>query len=150
MYIADFELGIEEKILTRGKSYFSDGLVVDLWSEAPNRYCAVIGGRVHYYDAEIHLSANGEILHHCCDCPYDRGEYCKHEVAVLLAIRRHLEQGTALKQRGKKRGLRASLQKKNKSELVNLLYQLAYEYDLQGYIMNRLDCNDDDHERERY
>ena len=151
MYIADFELGIEEKILNRGRSYFSDGLVVDVWSEAPNRYCAVTRGRVYYYDVEIHLSADGEILHHCCDCPYTWGEYCKHEVAVLLAIRRHLEQGTILKKQGKKRGLRALLQEKDKDELVNLLCKLAIEYDLQPYMMHCLECADcEDHEWERY
>jgi len=100
---------------------------------------------------EIHLSADGEILHHCCDCPYDWGEYCKHEVAVLLAIRKHLKQGAVLKQQGKKRGLRASLQKKNKAELVNFLHKLAIEYDLQEYVMHRLEHMDcDDYERERY
>ena len=129
MHITDLELDIEEKILARSKKYFADGLVVDIWSQTPNCYQAVVEGSVPY-DVEVHMGANGVIAHHCCDCPYDWGEYCKHEVAVLLTIRRFLEQGTTLKRQGQKRGLRSLLLMQTKDQLVNLLYKLAVENEL--------------------
>ena len=124
MNIATFESQIEEKIFMRGEKYFANGFVKDIWSKSPNHYQAVVDGSIPY-DVEIHLNQDGEILHHHCDCPYDWGEYRKHEVAVLLAIRTHIKQGTSLKQKGKRQGLRALLQNQSKDALVNLLCELA-------------------------
>ena len=138
MYITDFESHVEDKILARGQKYFDDGFVIDMWTEAPNRYQAVVDGSITY-DVEIHIDPKGVIVFHSCDCPYDWGEYCKHEVAVLLAIREHLKFSTALKQRGKKRGMRALLQGKSKKELVDLLCELAAEYDLREDIFYHLE-----------
>ena len=143
MRITNFESKIEEKILARGKKYFADGVVTDIWSETPNCYQAVVEGSIPY-DVEIYIDATGEIVHHCCDCPYDWGEYCKHEVAVLFAIRRFLEQGTILKRQGQKQGLRSLLLKQTKDELIGLLYDLAVEYDLREDIIYRVvEVNDE-------
>ena len=129
MHIDNFEVDIEEKILARGKGYFADGLVVDIWSEATDCYQAVVEGSIRY-DVEIHIDADGTVLHHYCDCPFEFGEYCKHEVAVLLEIRRLIEQGTSPKRRGQKQGLRALLLRQRKTNLVDLLCDLATEHDL--------------------
>ena len=141
MNIHSFETCIEEKIVARGMDYFRSGLVSDIWSEKANCYCAVVSGSIPY-DVEIHLDAKGAILSHSCDCPYDWGEYCKHEVAVLFAIREHLSRGTTLKQQGQKRGLRAMLSIQSKDNLVELLCELAGEYDLREEIVFHLE-NDD-------
>jgi len=138
MYIANFESRIDEKILARGKNYYAAGLVTDMWAEIPNHYRAVVVGSIPY-DVEIHLGVSGEILRHLCDCPYDMGEFCKHEAAVMFTIRGHLEQGLPLKQQGQQRGMRALLQALSKDELVNLLCELAVEYDLREDIFYRLD-----------
>ena len=138
MHITDFEPQIEEKILARGKKYFTDGLVADIWSEVQNCYQAVVEGSIPY-DVEIHLDASGAIVLHCCDCPYEWGEYCKHEVAVLFAIRRLLEQGAIPKQQGQKQGMRSRLFRQTKDDLIGLLYDLAVEYDLREEIIYRLD-----------
>ena len=143
MYIADFESVIEAKIFARGKKYFTDGLVADIWMPTQNCYHAVVEGGTPY-DVELHLGQSGEILQHYCDCPYDWGEYCKHEVAVLFAIRRYLEQSLSIKKYGRKRGLHALLHGLGKDELANLLYELAVEYDLRENIIYRLeDINDE-------
>ena len=143
MHIADFEPDIEEKILARGKKYFADGLVTDIWSESKNCYQAVVDGSITY-DVEIHLDTNGTILRHHCDCPYDWGEYCKHEVAVLFTIRKLLEQGKTPKQQGQKQGLRTLLLRLSKEELADLLLELAVEYDLREDIIYHLeDINDE-------
>jgi uncharacterized Zn finger protein len=43
------------------------------------------------YEVEVRLDEDGEILDIAYDCPYDWGEICKHQVAVLLAVRKQLE-----------------------------------------------------------
>lgn len=143
MRIDDFETCIEEKILERGKRYFSDDLVIDLWSETPNQFCAVVNGSIPY-DVEIHLDGAGMIVRHGCDCPYNWGEYCKHEVAVLLVIRNLLKQGTKLKKHGQKQGLRSRLSTKEKDDLIYLLCDLAAEYNLWDEIVCYLDGIDDE------
>lgn len=143
MYITDVESHIEDKIFARGQQYFDGGLVIDMWEETPNCYQSVVDGSIPY-DVEIHLNPKNEVVFHNCDCPYDWGEYCKHEVATLLAIRKHLKYGTVLKQRGKKRGMRALLQSKSKKELVDLLCALAAEYDLREDIFYHLENSIED------
>jgi len=142
MNINHFEPEIEEKILARGANCFSKGSILDFWSEKPNQYNAVVDGSIRY-DVEICLDEKGEIIYHYCDCPYDWGEYCKHEVAVLLTVREHLAKGTMLKQEGQKYGLRAMLSRQSKDDLVKLLCELADEHDLREAIVYHLDCDDD-------
>ena len=141
MCISDFELDIEEKILMRGERYFADGLVVDLWEPSLNCYHGVVAGTIPY-DVEIHIDTDGMILHHDCDCPYDWGEYCKHEVAVLFQIRKHLAQGATLKRQGQKQGLHALLHRKSKEELAELLYALVVEHDLREDIFYHIKSTD--------
>jgi len=143
MYIANFESQIEGKILARGMAYFDNGYVIDMWLETPHHYHAVVEGSIHY-DVEIHLSQDGKILSHSCDCPYDWGEYCKHKVAVLKAIRTHLEQGEPINQQGKRRGMRALLNEQKKDVLVNILCELAAEHDLREDILYHLESYDDE------
>ena len=145
MNINNFEANIEEKIVARGKNYFANGFILDMWSDKTNHYYAVVDGSISY-DVEIQLDKEGTILDHSCDCPYDWSEYCKHEVAVLLAIRKHLDQGTVLKQQGQKQGLRAMLSEQSKDDLVELLYELAKEYDLQEEIIYHLKNDDDEYD----
>ncbi|MDR0454681.1 MAG: hypothetical protein LBH05_07720 [Deferribacteraceae bacterium] len=142
MNINNFESNIDEKILTRGKNYFAKGLVADIWCETKNHYSAVVEGNIPY-DVEIHLDADEIIISHNCDCPYDWGEYCKHEVAVLFAIRENLAQGSVLKQHGERRGLRTLLLQQSKEDLVSLLCELTIKYDLREDIMYYLEDDDD-------
>ena len=143
MNITDFEADVEDKILARGKRYFADEMIRDLWSEAPNHYQAVVDGSI-LYDVDIRMNADGEILSHDCDCPYDWGEYCKHEVAVLLEIRKRLAQGTSFPSEGKRSGMRAVLQAQSHEVLVDLLCELALEYDLQEEVLYLLEDEDED------
>lgn len=45
------------------------------------------------YTVEVEINGDNNIAHSSCDCPYDMGPYCKHEVAVFYALRQMLEQG---------------------------------------------------------
>ena len=39
------------------------------------------------YNVSMSVDSDGVIHHHRCTCPYDMGEFCKHEVAVLYRLR---------------------------------------------------------------
>jgi uncharacterized Zn finger protein len=142
MNIYDFESGIDEKILVRGKKYFIDGLVADIWIPKPGFYCAVVEGGISY-DVEVHVDADDEICNHSCDCPYDWGEYCKHVVAVLFTIRKYIQQGASLKRKGQKQGLRSILFRQKKETLVNLLCDLVADYNLRKDILYFLEKYED-------
>ncbi len=83
--LKNFEEYIEEKILKRGLDYFESGMVEDLRVCENSFFQAYVEG-TQPYEVEIQI-IHGKIQSHKCDCPYDWGEYCKHEVAVLYALR---------------------------------------------------------------
>ncbi|MBZ9729672.1 SWIM zinc finger family protein [Salegentibacter sp. JZCK2] len=80
-----FENYIEEKILSRGFSYFEDSQVNNLVEIKPGNYEAQVLGSDEYCVKMV--LEEGLIVKHSCDCPYDYGPVCKHMVAVLFAIR---------------------------------------------------------------
>ena len=41
------------------------------------------------YLVEVKLDSNNNIVGTSCDCPYDMGEYCKHQVAVFYAFAKY-------------------------------------------------------------
>lgn len=131
MHINNFEAEVEDKIVKRGERYFSDGAVDELWQETDGGYHAVVDGS-EPYEVMIELDADGEIADHSCDCPYDWGEYCKHEVAVLLAIRNLRASGThpPTERQKKRRGLKALLDNYTKEDLIGLICTLSREYGL--------------------
>ncbi len=86
MNLEDFENYIDYKILARGRNYFEDGRVLRVEEIRHNVYLAKVDG-TKLYSVEIELDDEGDILDTVCDCPYDMGEYCKHQVAVFLTLR---------------------------------------------------------------
>ena len=89
MTIDNFEEHVGSKILSRGKSYFNKGNVSDL-DRIDSRWTATVHGS---YDYEVELTVTPKGIESFCDCPYDWGMYCKHEVAVMFAIREDLQSG---------------------------------------------------------
>jgi uncharacterized Zn finger protein len=141
--LSHFEPHIDEKILVRGEKYFTDGRVVDMWVTGSDHYHAVVEGSIAY-EVEALIDVNGNLLEHDCDCPYDWGAHCKHLVALLFAVRKHLQQDAKLKRKGKKQGLRSTLSRHSKESLVDLLCRLAADYDLREEIVYYLEDNSDD------
>lgn len=82
--LAAFEKNIDERIVKRGYTYFTDGLVRDIHHSKGNYEATVIGSED--YEVIIRIK-NGFIERYDCDCPFDSGPVCKHIVAALFAIR---------------------------------------------------------------
>lgn len=81
----NFEQAVEPVIVKRGKSYFRSGCVVQFSDEDGEVKAVVIGS--DRYKVSMTIDRNGVIHEHRCNCPYDWGNVCKHEVAVLYYLR---------------------------------------------------------------
>lgn len=86
MNLKNFEEYFDAKILKRGKNYYRDGAVLSIEKISENEYTADVEGS-ELYEVTVKLDDGGEIYDIDCDCPYDMGAYCKHEAAVLYALR---------------------------------------------------------------
>jgi uncharacterized Zn finger protein len=83
---ADIRAGASAQSYSRGVSYHRDGAVLALAQRDNVITAKVTGSDYDPYDVEIHLGATGAIHSAGCSCPYELGGYCKHIVAVLLAV----------------------------------------------------------------
>jgi hypothetical protein len=125
----NFERKISATIVERGRDYFASGQVYELEEEDDGLWRAAVAGSEDY-TVTIAEEPDGEL--DCeCTCPYDQGPYCKHEVAVLFAIRdarasqkktiKTESPGQIKKRRNEQ--LRAALEKMSREELTDLLMQ---------------------------
>jgi uncharacterized Zn finger protein len=88
----NFKTVINPTIINRGEEYFQRGYVNDLDEIDDDLWSAVVNGS-DIYSVKIKLGKN-KITEMSCDCPYDLGPVCKHEVAALFAIKEKLADGT--------------------------------------------------------
>lgn len=83
--LTNFEGLIESKIVERGYDYYSRGRIQKVEKTSENEFTAIAFGSDDY---EVYVKIDGErIVESECDCPYDWGSVCKHEVAVYYQIR---------------------------------------------------------------
>ncbi|MFD2386783.1 SWIM zinc finger family protein [Enterococcus rivorum] len=86
MDLSNFEALIDKAIIDRGYNYFIDNRIDLLYyDEDKQEWLATILG-TDEYEVHVCLSNSNEIIESYCDCPYDLGEYCKHQVAVFYAL----------------------------------------------------------------
>lgn len=83
MNIHNFENHINKTIVDRGYFYYIEGNVVEAYEQGENEYIFHIEGSDEY-EVIVEIGENGDILNSECDCPYDFGPVCKHEVAAYF------------------------------------------------------------------
>ncbi len=86
MTLENFELFVDGKIKDRGFNYYKDGDVLKVEQVGEKEFSAVVFGS-SLYNVYVKIK-DGEITESYCDCPYDFGNTCKHEVAVYYKIRK--------------------------------------------------------------
>ncbi|MDY0289192.1 MAG: hypothetical protein RBR15_10245 [Sphaerochaeta sp.] len=124
MNLDSFEERIDPTILSRGRSSYRENSVISLVMTQPNHYKAKVAG-TRLYVVTATLDDRREVGDISCTCPYDWGQYCKHEVAVMYALRHHLDNNKhTMAERPEEVDLAALLGKKSKKELLSFL--LAY------------------------
>jgi hypothetical protein len=83
--IQNFDGCVDAAIFERGQKYYRQGRIAELSCE-DGVYAALVDG-TECYDVMIEMDKAGKIVGHNCSCPYDKGDICKHRVAVMYAIR---------------------------------------------------------------
>jgi hypothetical protein len=132
MKLSNFEEYVEDTILDRGLDYFRAGRVLAIEAAEEDLYIAKVEGSEDY-TVEITLVNEDEIAGSFCDCPYDWGDFCKHEAAVFYALREQTGKGVKPQKSKKatvvkKRDLKTILSNQSKSELISIILELANEY----------------------
>lgn len=141
MNIKDFEENVEEKILERGYNYYINNRILSYKKEG-DKYSFEIGGS-DLYDIYVTLDEELEIIDSMCNCPYDYGFTCKHEVASYYKIQ-ELELGVVRREKREvvteeikyhtptiheeyvkyRKGIQAIFEQKTKDELVGTLMKI--------------------------
>lgn len=85
MKLSDFEQYLDGRILQRGLDYFHRGNVKNLEAINDGHYTAEVDG-TDFYTVEVWVNQD-MIVDTSCDCPYDLGEFCKHQAAVFYALK---------------------------------------------------------------
>ena len=80
---------VPERIFQRGEAYCRRGAVLELARRGDVLHASVEGSGEFPYRVRVTTRGDRIIAH--CDCPYvdEWGEWCKHIVAVMLAVVRH-------------------------------------------------------------
>lgn len=140
MNIKTFDLELEDKIRARGLDYYENGAVEELEVIHGNKYYATVRGS-EQYAVEIALDTAGNITYQHCNCPYDWGDVCKHEAAVLYLIRAYQRSGKAIPA-GKLQSIKSQLQLQDEHELRKMIFDLATTSpNLKRAIMTALDID---------
>ena len=133
MNLNNFESYIDKKILARGLDYYENDYISSIEEVDENVYEAEVEG-TDLYLVDVELDDQGNIIKTKCDCPYDFGEYCKHQVAVFLALRNivnktpaELPHKPAFTKKGQRADIRKLLSNRTKGELVEFLCHIASE-----------------------
>src|SRR5947199_5517703 len=119
-----------ERFFARGEKYFDEGRVHGL-TDYRGQVVAKVAGTEDY---RVKLWAERGHLNYSCSCPVgDDGEFCKHCVAVALALIE--ESGGKGKKKSTKRSaatmedVRAFLERQGKEKLIEMLVNEALESD---------------------
>ena len=128
----EFEKYVDDKILSRGLSYFKNGQVTYCEEIAPGEFEAEVEGTDDY---EVRLTfRRKKLTEFSCTCPYDYGNICKHIVAVLYYLKNEEE---ASKSPGSRKGpgrKPAAKKRKTVTEQVNEMLGSLSHSDLKSFI----------------
>ena len=164
MNLNSFESFIDKKILARGYDYYENNYVTSIKETEDNVFEAEVEG-TELYTVKVELDDKSNIIDTQCGCPYDMGEYCKHQVSVFLTLRdmktnihigkNHLPKNRIvlepicefhLSKKRKAPDIDKVLSERTKDELIEFLLDIASENEeiKQRIELNFGDENDDD------
>lgn len=114
----DYEDYFDSNILTRGKKYYKENRILDIWCQKDLITAYIDGAEIY----KVKIKANDkELKNFYCSCPYsENGEYiCKHIASVLY----YLEENDIpeLETSNKK-------QQENKLALSKIYDEMKYEF----------------------
>ncbi|MFS0689316.1 hypothetical protein AB1K89_08745 [Sporosarcina sp. 179-K 8C2 HS] len=129
MNLYQFEEMVDATIVDRGSEYYEAGFVSKLVRLGDGRYTALVEG-ADLYEVAVQLDEENNILSSSCDCPYDLGTVCKHEVAFYFELITRLRDNNFLETTGgaamaDQPDLITTLENLSKAKLIDILIDLA-------------------------
>lgn len=105
----------------RGSRYFLDGRVLDIATNGQKTVATVSGTRVY----SVRLRHTARVLDGACDCPASEGiDFCKHCVAVALAIAERQSAGELSPGRDQRAAIRSFLERQTAEVLTRELMDM--------------------------
>lgn len=150
MNISNFENHINKTILDRGYDYYIEGNIIDTYCQDDNIYVFEVEGSEDY-EVVVKIDENGEILYSECDCPYDFGPICKHQVAAFFELFEiYNKKSDGKKEIIKQPDIEEVLNNFSKEELINIILDITNkESALKNSIIFRYSKGDDNQELEK-
>lgn len=126
MNINNFENSINKKILERGYYYYMSGKIMGVRRLGDYEYIFQIEGNDDY-EVEVKIDGDGEILDSSCDCPYDYGPICKHQVAAFFELSEVIDEDYDEDHHlsATRPTLSHVLETLSKNELINIIMEIA-------------------------
>lgn len=129
MNINNFESFIDKVILDRGYNYYIEGNVVEAFEQGEKEFVFHIEGS-DVYEVVVDIGDSGDILYSECDCPYDFGPVCKHEVAAYFQLFEMLNQrdksDKVMNKSQKRPALQDVLHNLSKGELIDIIINISH------------------------
>jgi len=123
----------ETRIFDRGLDYYHNGSIRNISAKGNEIHASVEGSEYEPYKIIIKGTVNGIITYASCTCPYDMGGYCKHIIAVLLALLDKKQGGLANKEKKLNvvdvNDIKPCLKNKSKNELVDIILEQSQKDD---------------------
>lgn len=85
MNLHNLEKSISQVIIDRGYDYYLNGHVTETSFNGVDEYHFLVEGSENY-NVIVTLGSNDDILFSQCDCPFDFGPICKHQVAAYFEL----------------------------------------------------------------
>lgn len=130
MNIKNFESYVNQTILDRGYNYYIEGNIVEVYNQGNNEYIFEVKGSEDY-EVIVKLDDKGEIIYSECDCPYDFGPICKHEVAAYFKLFEIIDNDysnlSSKEKTTNQSGINGVLNNLSKEELVKIILDIAQE-----------------------
>lgn len=128
MNLNNFESYIDKKILDRGYDYYLEDAIDQIEQVDDNEYIFYITG-TYDYEVNLKIDDNGNIIYSGCDCPYDFGPICKHEVAAYYKLNDLIDSNSKNesynKNLEKKPNMKEILNNLPKEELINIILDIT-------------------------
>ncbi|PRX24056.1 putative Zn finger protein [Orenia metallireducens] len=124
MNINDFEKDINGMILERGYNYYHDGNIGGVYKQGDNEYVFEVYGSEEY-EVIVEIDGDGKILDSNCNCPYDFGPICKHQVAAYFELGDILNNKNTIEEITRKPAIKEVLETLCKEELIDIIVDIA-------------------------
>ena len=128
-----FEQNFDEQILNRGSEIFQDGRVLELTETEKNLYTAVVRDGKDY-EVEVYKPFT-KTQKFSCECLFFKANgICKHQAALLFAVRSHIQDILDSKEE-KKKVVKTEKRAYHSLTIGNILNQINQE-DLTDFVRN--------------